>query len=193
MEPTTNARPGRARPAPERDPDRFGSWLRLELTDPAGGRTVRRAHNAVLSGGAELIADLFRGSAGAGPVNRMTVGANPEPEVPPFGSTELSAASPDGGELAGPRDVDLTPDAFEVTVDGERRRIVVRARAVLPAGDAADGDGLHGQVAEAALLHQGEDGARRLYNRVTFEPVDKRADQELSLYWELSFPFGDPD
>jgi hypothetical protein len=170
-----------------------GSWLVAELRDVAGATiAVRRAHNAVLSGGAQLIADLFRGAAGAGPVNRMTVGANPAPEVPPFATTELSSSSPDTGELSGQRDVELAPDAFTTAVDAESRQIVVTARAVLPAGVLADGTGLHGPVAEAALLYQGEDGARRLYNRVTFAPVDKRAEQELSLYWEVVFPFGDP-
>lgn len=171
-----------------------GAWLVAELRDPGGGAVARRrAHNAVLAGGAQLVADLFRGAGEAGPVNRMTVGANAAPELPPFASTDLSAASPDGGQLSGPRDVELSPEAFTVTVEADRRRIVVTAQAVLPAGDAAAGTGLHGPVAEAALLHQAGDGTRRLYNRVTFEPVDKRADQELSLFWEVSFPFGDPD
>lgn len=175
-------------------PRRVGAWLEVELRDTAGSTIARRrAHNAVLAGGAQLIADLFRGADGAGPVNRMAVGANPAPEVPPFATTELAASAPDTGELSGARDVELAPEAFAVTVDADGRRILVTARAVLPAGDPGDGTGLHGPVAEAALLHQGGDGVRRLYNRVTFEPVDKRAEQELSLYWEVAFPFGDPD
>lgn len=170
---------------------RFGATLTAELRDASGRAIARRtAHNAVLSGGAALVADLFRGTGG-GPVNRMTVGANPAPEVPPFATTELSASSPDTGELSGVRDVELAPDAFTVTADAEGRRVLVAVRAVLPAADPGDVDALHGPVAEAALLHQSGDGARRLYNRVTFEPVDKRPDQELSLYWEVAFPFGD--
>lgn len=175
-------------------PRGVGAWVEVELRDTAGTTIARRrAHNAVLAGGAQLIADLFRGADGAGPVNRMAVGANPAPEVPPFATTELAASAPDTGELSGARDVELAPEAFAVTVDADGRRILVTARAVLPAGDPGDGTGLHGPVAEAALLHQGGDGVRRLYNRVTFEPVDKRAEQELSLYWEVAFPFGDPD
>jgi hypothetical protein len=176
-----------------RGPDRFGAVLRIETIAAGRRRTLRHAHNAVLSGGADLIADLFRGADGAGPVNLVTFGADPTPEVPPFGTTELSASGPDGGQLTGPRDVPVAAETFTVAVDDERRRIVLTARTVLPAGDPADGTGLHGQIGEAALAHQGEDGVRRLYNRVTFDPLDKRADQELSLYWELSFPFGDPD
>jgi hypothetical protein len=173
---------------------RFGARLTAELRDASGTAIARRvAHNAVLSGGAALVADLFRGTGGAGPVNRMAVGANPAPEVPPFATTELSASSPEVGELSGVRDVELAPEAFTVTADAEGRRVLVAVRAVLPAADPGDVDALHGPVAEAALLHQASDGARRLYNRVTFEPVDKRPDQELSLYWEVAFPFGDAD
>lgn len=168
--------------------DRPGAWLTVELRDGDGAVvTRRRAHNAVLSAGAELIADLFRG-AGAGPINRMSVGANPTPEVPPFATTDLAAGSPETGALSGPRDVVLGPDAFAVTVDAEQRRVVVTARVVLPAGDDT---ALQGPVAESALLHESADGTRRLYNRVTFEPVEKRSEQELSLYWEIGFPFGD--
>jgi hypothetical protein len=30
-----------------------------------------------------------------------------------------------------------------------------------------------------------------LYNRVVFPPLDKRDDHELTLFWEVEFPFGD--
>ena len=30
-----------------------------------------------------------------------------------------------------------------------------------------------------------------LYNRVTFAPVTKGDDHELTLFWEVEFPFGD--
>jgi hypothetical protein len=29
-----------------------------------------------------------------------------------------------------------------------------------------------------------------VYNRVVFEPVAKTRDQELTLYWDIDFPFG---
>jgi hypothetical protein len=162
----------------------------VELRDASGTVvTTRRAHNAVLRGGAELLGDLFRGASDAGPVNRMGVGADPNPEVPPFGSTDLAGSHESTGELQGPREVELTPDTFTATVDDDGPRLLVTARVILPAGDDT---ALRGPVAEAGLLHRGDDG-HRLYNRVTFEPIDKRAEQELSLYWEIAFPFGDPD
>jgi hypothetical protein len=30
-----------------------------------------------------------------------------------------------------------------------------------------------------------------LYNRVTFAPVQKADDHDLTLFWEVSFPYGD--
>jgi hypothetical protein len=167
-----------------------GATVTVVLTDRDGTVAARRrAHNAVLSAGAALVADLFRGADGAGPVNRMGVGADPNPEVPPFGTTALSGSDDATGTLSGPREVALGADAFTVAVDADGRRVTVSARVVLPAGDE---NALHGPVAEAALLNLAGD-TRRLYHRVTFEPVEKRTDQELSLYWEVVFPFGDPD
>jgi hypothetical protein len=30
-----------------------------------------------------------------------------------------------------------------------------------------------------------------LYNRVTFAPIQKGDDHELTLFWEITFPYGD--
>lgn len=168
---------------------RFGATVAIDLLDGDGTATARRrASNTVVRGGATLIAGLFRGDAGAGRITHMSVGADPNPEVPPFATTELAAKHADTGELTGVRDVPLTASDFKVAVDEEERRVVVSGRFVLGAGTGA----LAGTVAEAALVHVAGDGTRRLYNRVTFEPIDKRADQELALYWEVFFPYGDP-
>ena len=35
------------------------------------------------------------------------------------------------------------------------------------------------------------DGDAVLYNRVVFAPVDKGDDHELTLFWEVEFPYGD--
>ena len=91
------------------------------------------------------------------------------------------STSSEGGYISG--------DGSITRVAPDQRRVIVAARVVLPAGDDT---ALRGPVAESALLHQAADGTRRLYNRVTFEPVEKRSEQELSLYWEVGFPFGDP-
>jgi len=172
-------------------PQRYGARVTVRLLEPGGAVAGRRqARNAVLQGGAQLVADLFRGAEGGGAINMMSVGADPAPEVPPFTTTELAASSDSTGELTGPRDAAVDAAAFSVTVEEPNRRVRVSARVLLPAGDDS---ALAGPVAEAALLHTAPDGTRRLYNRVTFEPIEKRTDQELSLYWEIFFPFGDPD
>ena len=43
---------------------------------------------------------------------------------------------------------------------------------------------------EAGLLSRDGDAAI-LYNRVTFAPITKGNDHELTLFWEVSFPYGD--
>ena len=157
--------------------------LEIELRD-ACGRVLarRRRRNTVLQTGATLLADLFRGVGG--PINRMAVGAHPEAEVTPFATSALLGAG-----LEGATEVEVTADDFVVEISTDDLETRLTARIVLPAG--AEGEALSGAIAEAALLHLAEDGTRRLYNRVTFESIDKEADQELSLYWELHFPFGD--
>lgn len=176
-------------PAPPGGRRRFGAVVRVERRDPGGRVSARRrAGNAVLESGALLVADLFRGGPG-GAVTHMTVGADPTPEVPPFTTPTLAVSHPETGELTGERDVAVAVDGFTVTVQADEHRIALAARVVLPGAP----DGLRGPVAEAALVHISGDGERRLYNRVTFEPLDKRADQELSLYWEVFFPYGHPD
>jgi hypothetical protein len=30
-----------------------------------------------------------------------------------------------------------------------------------------------------------------LYNRVTFAPLEKKNDHELTMFWEVTFPYGD--
>jgi hypothetical protein len=64
----------------------------------------------------------------------------------------------------------------------------VRIRATLPPPAAV------GRIREAGLLArpEGGDGSTDvLYNRVTFAPIDKRDDHELTMFWEVEFPFGD--
>jgi hypothetical protein len=50
--------------------------------------------------------------------------------------------------------------------------------------------GAVGTIREAALLSRSGDNAT-LYNRVTFAPIQKTDDHELTLFWEIGFPYGD--
>lgn len=157
--------------------------LRLELHDRAGALLGRReARNTVLASGGRLVADLFTG-AGA-PITHMgvgTSGADPD-------SVAVGALANDDGAgaagLAGDTTTPIAPEAFRTEVDDARRRVVVRVRATLPEAAAV------GTIREASLLSRRE-GGDVLYNRVVFPGVDKGDDHDLSLFWEVEFPFGD--
>ena len=90
----------------------------------------------------------------------------------------------DAPALQEPTTAAIGPDAFVAQTDETRRVVRVRLRATLPA------DAAGGTVREAGLLSRREDGDV-LYNRVTFAPVEKGADHELTMFWEVEFPFGD--
>jgi hypothetical protein len=148
--------------------------LHLQLTD-AGGRLVaeREAHNAVLQSGATLLARLFA-AQGTG-ISHMAVGRSDAPETEAFATASLSEAT----------EVPVTADAFTIDAPDPVRRVVrVRVRATVPAADAV------GTLREAALVSRSGD-ATTLYNRVVFSPIEKGSDHELTLFWEIAFPYGD--
>jgi len=148
--------------------------LRIELNSISGETVaVRQAYNSVLRGGADLLARLFSGQ-GAG-ITHMVVGTSDAPESDAFGTTELS----------GPTEVPIPPDAFQIDAPDPVKRVVrVRVRGTVPAAAAV------GTVREAALVSRSGDTAT-LYNRVTFAPIQKTDDHELTLFWEVGFPYGD--
>lgn len=156
--------------------------LHLVLTDPDG--TVvdeRRAHNTVMATGARLVADLFAGTGS--PITHMGVGTNDDaPED--VGVTALTNGSGDDESLAGATTTPIAASAFTATAVEERRVVQVRVRATLP------DDAAVGRIREAGLVSQTE-GGTVLYNRVVFAPVDKGDDHELTLFWEVEFPYGD--
>jgi hypothetical protein len=156
--------------------------LRLELRTATGEVVaVRTAHNAVMRAGAALIAALFAGQGG--PITHMGVGTSDAPETDSFATTALTndASAP----LAGGTEAAIPPEAFLPPEIDETRRVVrVRVRGTLPNTAAV------GTVREAGLLsRQGETTV--LYNRVTFAPIVKGNDHELTMFWEVSFPYGD--
>lgn len=160
--------------------------LRLELKTLTGEivKTVE-AYNSVMKSGAELVTRLFAGKTNIA-ITHMGVGTRDQPETEAYDTTELSNdAIGDEAPLQGATEVAIPPDAFsEPEIDEVRRVAVVRLRATLPA------DAAIGTVREAGLLAR--DGANAmLYNRVTFSPIAKGDDHELTLFWEVSFPYGD--
>jgi hypothetical protein len=147
--------------------------LRIEMRDPGGAlKAEREEHNSVLRSGADLLARLFS-RQGAG-ITHMAVGTSGAPETDGFGT----------GALADATEVALPPEAFQVDPPDPVKRVVrVRVRGSVPAAAV-------GTIREAALLARDGDGIR-LYNRVIFAPIEKAADHELTLFWEIGFPYGD--
>lgn len=157
--------------------------LHLRLTAPDG--TVvdeRHAHNTVMASGAQLIADLFAGTGSA--ITHMGVGTNDGGPDDVNVAALTNDANGDDAALVGETVGAIPAASFVATVVPERRVVQVRVRGTLPA------DAAIGRIREAGLVSQGATGTV-LYNRVVFAPVDKRDDHELTLFWEVDFPFGD--
>jgi hypothetical protein len=149
--------------------------LRIELRRTDGELVaIRQAGNSVLRSGADLLAQLFSGRGGQG-ITHMAVGASDAPETEAFSTEALE----DGTE------VPISAGDFQVDPPDPVKRVVrVRVRGTVPAAAAV------GTIREAALVARSDDGAT-LYNRVVFAPMEKAADHELTLFWEVGFPYGD--
>jgi hypothetical protein len=160
----------------------MGAWLLVELRGPGGELlAVREAHNAVMQSGARLIAELFAGRGA--PITHMMVGTSDAPEGEGFTTSAL--ANDPGAPLTGPLDAPIPPEAFSAPeLDAERRLVRIRVRGTLPANAAV------GTVREAALASRTGD-TTTLYNRVILAPISKGDDHELTLFWEITFPYGD--
>lgn len=157
--------------------------LEVELRDRTGALLQRRAaHNTVLQAGGRLIADLFTGAGG--PITHMSVGTSDDD---PTSVSVAALANSDGAGqpgLTGDTAAAIPPEAFTVTVDDTRRRVLVRVRGTLPEVAAV------GTLREAGLMSRQAAGDV-LYNRVVFPPLEKSGDHDLTLFWEIEFPFGD--
>lgn len=172
--------------APDLHPLRLRGQLVAVLTAPDGRELARReVTNTVLQAGAELVANLLTGQEGFGPLDGVAVGLDGTPSFPPYNLTGLVTTSGDE-TLAGPTVVALTPASFTLETQLDRLRVRVGVRAVLPAGTAT------GTIREAALGTRNAEGTAlsRLYNRVILEPVEKAAEHELTLYWDVFLPYG---
>jgi hypothetical protein len=148
--------------------------LRLELKSKSGETiAVRQGYNSVLQSGASLLAQLFSGHGSA--ITHMAIGTSDTPEGDAFGTTALTDA------IVTP----IAADGFSVDPPDAVKRVVrVRVRATVPAA------GVVGTIREAALMSMSGE-TTTLYNRVTFSPIEKTADHELTLFWEVGFPYGD--
>jgi len=158
--------------------------LKLELSGPGGEiLAVRCASNSVMQAGAQMIAGLFAGT-GKG-ITHMGVGISDTPESDSFSTAALSNDAGTGNDpLTGAVESAIAADAFQIELDETRRVIRVRVRGTMPA------DAAVGTVREAGLVSRNADKVV-LYNRVTFAPLTKGNDHELTLFWEINFPYGD--
>ena len=148
--------------------------LRLELRSKTGQLAAEcEADNSVLQSGAGLLARLFA-RQGTG-ITHMAVGTSDAPETSDFNTTGL----------AEPFEVAIAPEAFQVDAPDPVKRVVrIRVRATVPAADAV------GSIREAALISRDGENVQ-LYNRVVFTAIEKTSDHELTLFWEVGFPYGD--
>lgn len=153
----------------------------LKLTHRGRLIAERRTRNTVMASGAQIVAALFAGSGV--PVTHMAVGisdATPEDT----GLTTLTNSGDDAlsGEVIAP----VAPASIRFETDDVRRLVRVHMRATLPNAAAV------GTIREAGLIARRPDpDGDTLYNRVTFAPIVKGDDHELTLFWEVEFPFGD--
>jgi hypothetical protein len=83
-------------------------------------------------------------------------------------------------------EVPIAAEAFQIDPPDPVKRVVrVRVRATVPAPQE-----MPEAVREAALMSRQGDTVT-LYNRVIFAPISKGNDHELTLFWEVAFPYGD--
>jgi hypothetical protein len=155
-------------------PARIRGQLLLEVRD--GGMLVasRSGDNAVLRGGAELVAQRL-GGLDVGPISSVMVGFGAEAaDVGAIALTPPTDPNIPAESLSSP----VAPE--DVTVLTDRPDAVVMSLATLfrPTVKLAG-------VTEAGLL-----AGDRLYNQVVFEPVTLRVGQDVTFFWEIDFPFG---
>ena len=150
--------------------------LRLAVYDRDGSVQTRHATNLVLQSGAEVVAALFAGIAGAAPIDSVGVGFGQEGAD--VGATALTPPA----DASIPAAALVTPVAagdFAINTDADARFVRVSVAPVFkPTVELPD-------VTEAGLL-----AGDRLYNQVLFEPVTLHVGQDVTFFWEIDFPFG---
>lgn len=154
---------------------RISGYLQMIVRSPKGDEVARRSgSNMVLRNGALLIANLFTGQAGSQAVNRIQLGFAKE-----TGNTELKSLTPpdppiDVAALRSP----IAPGDFQVDATAAASvRVSVNA-VFTPTVELKD-------VTEAGLL-----AGEELYNQVVFEPLTLRVGQNITFFWQVTFPFG---
>lgn len=150
--------------------------LHLSVRSGSGALiTERHACNIVLRQGAAIVANLFSGQAGAVAINNVQVGFGQE------GATAETNAlvPPDDATIPATALISaIAPSDFTVVTDKPDGVQVLVSSVFKPTLLLTD-------VTEAGLL-----AGDKLYNQVVFEPVTLRPGQDVTLFWEIDFPFG---
>jgi hypothetical protein len=149
--------------------------LTLVVHSPEGLPVAsRRARNIVLRNGAGLIARLFAGAPNTVAVNQVRVGFAKE-----AASTEVTALTPPDGNITPEQLASvIQPEDFKIISDQPGAVKVMVNATFKPTVELKD-------VSEAGLM-----AGDVLYNQVVFEPVTLRPGQDVTLFWEIDFPFG---
>jgi hypothetical protein len=149
---------------------------RLRLEVRAGGALIARraGSNAVLRGGAELVARRLAGLE-AESITAVGLGFGTE-------SADLGAVA-----LTPPTDPGIPPEALrspvaatDATVATDRPDVVALSLATL----------FHPTLALDGVTEAGLFAGDRLYNQVVFEPVSLKVGQDVTFFWDIDFPFG---
>ncbi|WP_255991718.1 hypothetical protein [Chitinolyticbacter albus] len=139
------------------------------------GRIVeeRRVNNLITTAGRRVLAQLMTGVVSPG-LLQIAVG----------GSGEV--ATPEDVQLYKPLDVaDAKVPSLDTTPDGNSGlpRVLAAVQATLP----ARGGGEVQELQEAGILITPSNQLPVLYNRVTFPPINRSGNLELTLTWEVIF------
>ena len=148
--------------------------MRLTVRSPRGDLiATRQSENMVLRNGAAIIARLFSGASST-PIDRVQVGF-----ATASGTPDMTALTPPEAAVA-PEALDgpIKPDDFRIALDPPGFVQVNIDVVFQPTVDLEN-------VTEAGLL-----AGESLYNQVVFEPITLRAGQAVTLFWQVSFPFG---
>ncbi|WP_148717117.1 hypothetical protein [Chitinolyticbacter meiyuanensis] len=139
------------------------------------GRIVeeRRVNNLITTAGRQVLAQLMTGAVAPGRL-QIAVGGSGQP------------ASPDDVGLHKPLDVaEASVPSLEAKAigDGELPRVLAKVQATLPARGGGDVQ----ELQEAGIVLSLSNEQSVLYNRVTFPPINRSGNLELTLTWEVIF------
>lgn len=136
--------------------------VHLILRGPDGTlKAERHAHNLLVDTGLAHIADALSASPGENAMSHMAVG------------TDDTAADPSDTALGSQVD----RNALTSRTDS--------GAVVTYVGDWAAGDATNSALAEAGIFNAASDGT--MLARATFTPIDKQAEDTLSVTWTVTF------